>query len=163
MIIPGELAIMMAIQTEEAGIEFYDALKKSFPSESAKYKLFEFLQKDEEKHRIIFKRLQSQVKVEKRRIVNFAEKEIENIKIIVKAKIFDEMEKAKECLFQEIDLSQILLCAIGIELDSVYFYEKIGEKILPSEKDIIKSIVKEEKSHVDKLISIRTELRFPKK
>ena len=163
MIISGELAIMMAIQTEEAGIELYDALKKSSPSESEKYKLFEFLQKDEEKHRTIFKRLQSEIKVEKRRIVNFTKQEIENIKIIIQAKIFDEIEKTKEYLFQKINLSQILLCAIGIELDSVYFYEKIGEKILPSEKDIIKSIVKEEKSHVDKLISIRTDLRLPKK
>ncbi len=161
MIVSGESLIMMAIQIEEAGIQFYGELKKLFSKHSSEYKIVEFLQDEEKKHKKLYQTLRNKIKSEKRRLVDFTEEEIHNIRAFVESKVFDEVESARKYMIENRkDIPKILLYALAIELDTVYFFSKIEEKILPSEKEIIKDIIKEENSHVEKLIELREKIKF---
>lgn len=160
MAIPGEKAILLAIEIEKKGVHFYNELRKVFDSHSPAYHVFSTLVDEELKHKKIYEMLLNKIKVEKRKIINFTAAEIKGIQNLIEGKIFDQMEKALRYISQSLDLSQILLYALGFELDTYYFFQKLDEKIVPAEKEIIKNILKEEKSHIEKLIKMRSEYKY---
>ncbi|MDD5067887.1 MAG: hypothetical protein PHF84_12645 [bacterium] len=160
MAVAGEKIVMLAIQIESAGIEFYTALKRMFSPHSSSFEIIESLLLDEYKHKKTYEILLNKIKVEKKKIIEITPKEIEGIRALVEGKIFDQTEKAVKYVSQNLDLSQLLLYALGFELDTNYLFEKLEEKIIPAEKEIIRTILKEERTHIEKIIKLRAEIKY---
>ncbi|MBN1898297.1 MAG: ferritin family protein [Spirochaetes bacterium] len=160
MIVPVENILMMAIQIEKSGIEFYRDLQQKFSPHSEVYKILGLLWKDEMKHKQSFEKLLATLKVEKMK--TFYPKEVSRVTSFIEKKLFGDIEKAREYLekyTEKQDMAEVFLYAIGIEMDTVYLYEKISAKIIPAEKDFMNAIIYEERSHVNKLKDLRAKIK----
>lgn len=152
--------IQMAIEIERIGIEFYEHLKRNFKPGTPGYRTLIMLRDDEIEHRKKYQLLMKQVEVEKRKIFSFSDKEISEMRTIVDRKIFDQFETAMKYLSDSPDIPQVLLYAIGIEYDTFYFFNRLADRVIPAEKDVIKEIIKEEKTHIEKLMGLRLKYKF---
>ncbi|MBU1078306.1 MAG: hypothetical protein KKH98_13495 [Spirochaetes bacterium] len=159
MIVSGEKVLLMAIKIEEVGIDFYHQLHVFTGKKKIFNSILNKLMNDKIKHKKIYQKLLKSIKVKKSQYLKFSKKEIKQIKLFVEGKIFNQIERAKAYISELNDISEVLLYALGFELDSLYFFEQIADKIVPAEKSIIQTIIKEEKSHVDQIILLRTAVR----
>lgn len=163
MLIKSKQILHMALEIEQKGIEFYDRLKELFVQGTKSYVTLVMLRNDEVSHKEKYKILAKRIQSERKEVFNFTQKELEEITILINNKIFDEMENAVRFFGADPDISLILLYAIGVEYDTFYFYNKMVEKVIPAEKDLIKEILREEKGHIEKLMFLRTQLKFDAK
>lgn len=163
MIVAAEKVIMMAIHIEEVGRDFYKNLMDSIDRTSSFHRILSSLMMDEIKHKKIYERLLSKIRREKQSLIELRKDELEKIMLFVEDKIFDQLKKAENFVKNAGDISQIILYALGFELDTVYFFEKIEDKIIPAEKAVIQTIIKEEKSHVEQLILLKSMIKYENK
>ncbi len=160
MIIQGKTLLKLAIEIEKIGEEFYTQLKKLFPKDSKEYKLFEKLIDVERKHRKIFEKTFRDLKVEQLQNIKVNKEELLHIRELVEGKIFDDIKSAKIFIEKDPGVLHLINYAIGFEIDSLYFYQQIEPFILPVEKEVIKTVIREEKKHIKMLMNYRIELKF---
>lgn len=144
--------VEMALDIERNGMEFYDHLSKNF-EDPGKRELFSYLASQEAQHVKDFKIL-SEVLAEETD-VEFWEEAEKYLKSVVEDRIFP---KAPEMIARAktMQLREIVNFAIGIEKETIIFYEEILDGVKAERsKEILRKIIHEEVGHVKTLLTLR--------
>ncbi len=148
---PNEL-LEMALKIEKDGVTFYSYLSKN-SKDSKRKEFFSYLASQEEQHIKDFKAISSGLidDVEP----EFWDEASKYIQSLVEGKIFpsaeDMIEKSKG-----MNVDQILDSAIGVEKETVIFYEELFDLVRAKKsKEILSKIIREEVGHVRKLSMLK--------
>lgn len=151
---PNEI-LEMAVKIEKDGEQFYGYLSKNLENPGKK-ELFSYLQIQEAQHAKDFEKIS-------RDIVNDIDSELwadakPYLESIVNGKIFptyDEMISKTKYM----SLDEIINFAIGIEKETIIFYNEILDTTVKEKaRNILEKIIHEELGHVQKLLTIKGEI-----
>jgi rubrerythrin len=143
-----------AIKIEEKGRVFYDFAAKLAKDEKIKG-IFQFLAKEEEKHKRNFEDLKSKIEQNEPfenypgEYQNYMNAYLENI-------IFPE-ENWEERLKTIDNIKAAINFGIRIELDSILYYHEIKRLVPKYQLDSIDKIIEEERAHFLKLLDLKKE------
>ncbi len=144
----------MALKIEEDGEKFYDHLSKIFDDPKRK-EFFSYLASQEKQHAKDFKKL-SQGLVEDID-PTFWEEASKYVKSLVEDRIFPDADEMVE-RSKGMNLADILSFAIGIEKETVVFYEELYDLVREKKsKEILSKIVREEVGHVRLLSALKSQ------
>jgi len=148
----------VALQIEKTGRAFYEELSKCARDEGVK-KVVAFMVGEEEEHFKTFKAMQEALACE-----NFSPSESypgeyeAYVKALADSRVFtDERDIREQCKRLDND-SDAIQMAIGMEKDSIIFYNEMARFVRDSDKPTIAKIVDEERAHVAKLWELKTKL-----
>ncbi len=144
--------IEMALDIEKNGLEFYDHLSRNF-EDAGKRELFSYLASQEAQHVRDFKMLSEALAEETN--IEFWEEAEKYLKSVVEDKIFpnasEMIAKAKT-----MQLEEIVNFALGIEKETIIFYEQILDcSKAERSKEILRKIIHEEVGHVKTLLTLK--------
>ncbi len=144
----------MALKIEEDGEKFYDHLSKTF-DDLKKKEFFSYLASQEKQHAKDFKRLLQGLTEEIE--PTFWEEASKYVKSLVEDKIFpnvgEMIEKSKK-----MTLDDILNFSIGIEKETVIFYEELYDLVREKRsKEVLSRIIREEVGHVRNLFALKSQ------
>ena len=135
--------VEQAIQTEKLGREFYANMAKRFHEHGELKKLFELLAIQETKHEANFTTLKGKLKEED---VEGWDEVAQYLRAIVDSEFFLGKESCLPSLEHVKTAAEAINFALCFERETLLYYHALKETL--KEKEIIESIVKEEKSHI---------------
>lgn len=143
----------MAEQIERNGSSFYRRVAKSFKDANFCQKLLDLAAMEDE-HERIFHAMRADLSGQEGVVSGFdpSGQAALYLQAIADSKVFDVRKDPTERLTGKETLEEILLMAIGIEKDSIIFYQGIKEMV-PERlgKDRVEAIIKEEMGHITTL------------
>lgn len=152
-----EEILEIAIKIEENGVSFYNTLAELSRDKTAK-ELFRFLEGEEREHIGVFKNLYKDL-TGKGFERAFSEEEANlYLHSLIENRIFKSPEEIIETIKESGELSVIDL-AIQIEKDTILYYYEILENLTEKEKELVKRLINQEKTHVYRLSNLRNVLR----
>jgi len=144
----------LAIKIEENGEEFYKRLANATKNLQVK-ETFEFLAREERKHRNSFREIQQRLGEFKPIYESYPGEYLNYMKALAEENIFTK-ERAGQLLPKKFKTSNAALdTAIGLEKDSILFYNEIRNFVPESEHKPIDEIIGQEKIHLQKLSEIK--------
>jgi rubrerythrin len=145
-----------AIRVEENGERFYKSFSDRF-QESIQRELFSYLAKEEGKHRETFEKLSNGV-VQETLPTSYPDEYMTYLQAYADGLIFTDSALEKE--IEKISSAKEA-CEFGIrrELDSILYYQEIKTFVPEHERDLIDSIISEERGHFIKLTEMKKELQ----
>ena len=142
--------VEQAVQTEKLGNEFYTKMAKKFHDQDELKKLFELLAAHELKHEGSFAGLENKIGGQEAEgwdeVSQYLRAIVDSEFFLGKDKCLPSLEHVKTAL-EAIDF------ALCFERETLLYYHTLRETI--KEKDIIDSIIREEKSHIVWLSNLR--------
>ena len=151
----GEI-VKIGIQIEKNGYDFYKALADSARNFHAQ-ETFKYLAGEEKKHIASFEKLLDSVESYESTEAYPGEYQ-QYVKALADEHIFTKANKGKEIAgtvsseFDAVDMG------INFEKDSILFYDEMKKFVPSSEHNGIDELIKQEKQHLAKLSSLRTQL-----
>jgi rubrerythrin len=140
----------MAEQIERNGSSFYRRVAKSFKDANSCQKLLDLAAMEDE-HERIFHAMRADLSGQEGVVSGFdpSGEAALYLQAIADSEVFDVRKDPTERLTGKESLEEILLMAIGIEKDSIIFYQGIKEMV-PERlgKDRVEAIIKEEMGHI---------------
>ncbi len=153
----GKEVIEMGIRIEENGENFYAEAAARTTNETL-VALFEYLAREEIKHKGYFKSLKKELTDEE--IPGVFNPHLEEAVLYIKAlsdsevfKPADQVANLDEILSDELKAVDF---AIRMEKDSILFYHELANTVRESDKAIVEKLIKEEKEHLRKLTEFQT-------
>jgi len=144
----------IAIKIEENGEEFYSRLATVTKHLKVK-ETFEFLAGEERKHRNSFREIQQRLGEYKPAYESYPGEYLNYVKALAEENIFTK-ERAGQLLLKKPKAPTAALdTAIGLEKDSILFYNEMKNFVLESEHKPINEIIGQEKEHLRKLSEIK--------
>ena len=144
----------VAISIEENGEEFYKQLATVTKNLQVK-ETFEFLAGEERKHRNSFREIQQRLGEFKPIYESYPGEYLNYVKALAEENIFTK-ERARQLLAKKFKKSTAALdIAIGLEKDSILFYNEMKNFVSESERKPIDEIIGQEKEHLRKLSEIK--------
>jgi len=144
----------LAIRIEENGEEFYTRLANATKNLQVK-ETFEFLAGEERKHRNLFREIQQRIGEFKPIYESYPGEYLNYVKALAEENIFTK-ERYGQLLANQLKTNTAALdTAIGLEKDSILFYDEIKNFIPESEHETINEIIRQEKEHMRKLSEIK--------
>lgn len=142
--------VEQAVQTEKLGSEFYTTMAKKFHDNNELKKLFELLAAHELKHEASFSKLENKI--------GDGEPEgwdevAQYLRAIVDSEFFLGKDKCLPSLEHVKTAAEAIEFALCFERETLLYYYTLREAM--KEKDIIDSIIREEKSHIVWLNNLR--------
>ncbi len=149
--VTGRELLMTAMDMEAMNAKLYAQLSNKLKDPDA-INLFEFLAKEEEKHRSIFwKKLSDQTEILDNQALG---DHIQVLLFYVKNMIYDP-ETIQEKLRQLRGIESIFEMAISMELDHILYYQEIKDSVIQKERYLIDEIIDEERRHFLRLVQYR--------
>jgi len=145
--------VELGIKIEENGRDFYGILLKFSKNDKAKA-LFKILADEEAKHIESFRNILDNVK-RYDPAEAYPEEYFSYIKALSKDNIFTKDNKGAEVARNIKDDQEAIDLGIKFERESILFYENIKKVVLESEKNIIDTLIEEEKKHLNRLLSLK--------
>jgi len=144
----------LAIRIEENGEEFYTQLANVTKHLRVKEK-FEFLAGEERKHRNSFREIQQRLGEFKPIYESYPGEYLNYVKALAEENIFTK-ERAGQLLAKKFKTPTAALdTAIGLEKDSILFYDEMKNFLPESEHKPINEIIGQEREHLRKLSEIK--------
>ena len=147
--------VTMAVEIEKNGMAFYNALAARSKNEKAK-ELYTILAAEEVKHQVTFKKILKDLKELE---LSAAEEEEYNnyLGALTSSRVF-RSDVDLEALLAEADTEiGAINMAIDAEKDSILFYYELLGQAISENSEAIEQVIKEEKTHMAKLINLRAE------
>jgi len=148
--------VAMAVEVEKNGLAFYQAMASRAKDESAR-NVFAFLAKEEAEHKNTFQALLDDLSPLE--MSHTDEAEYHNyLNAIVSTRIFNldiNIDELVQSVVSDIEAVDI---AIGTEKESILFYYELREQAREEGRENIDGIIKEEKSHLTRLVQLREAL-----
>jgi rubrerythrin len=145
-----------AIRIEENGEKFYRFASKLVEDNETK-KIFDFLADEEVKHKKIFTGLLSKITKDVD-FENYPDEYFEYLRYYIDNVIFTEEQLEKQQ--KEVkDVLSAIKFAMQQELDSVLYYHEVEKFVSSKQKDLIESIIAEERKHYAKLAEMKKNLK----
>jgi rubrerythrin len=142
--------VEQAVQTEKLGNEFYTKMAKKFHDQDELKKLFELLASHELKHEGSFAGLENKIGGQE---VEGWDEVSQYLRAIVDSEFFLGKDKCLPSLEHVKTALEAIDFALCFERETLLYYHTLRETI--KEKDIIDSIIREEKSHIVWLSNLR--------
>jgi len=149
----GEI-VGLAIKIEENGEDFYTRLANATKNLQVK-ETFEFLAGEERKHRNSFRKIQTRVGEFKPAYESYLGEYLNYVRALAEENIFTK-ERSGQLLAKKFKTPTAALdTAIGLEKDSILFYNEMKSFIPESRYETINEIIGQEKEHLRKLLEIK--------
>jgi len=145
--------VEQAVQTEKLGNEFYTKMAKKFEDNNELKKLFELLAAHELKHGASFAKMENKIGDEE--LAGWDEVSL-YLRAIVDSEFFLGKDKCLPSLEHVKTTAEAIEFALCFERETLLYYYTLREAM--KEKDIIDSIIREEKSHIVWLNDLRKSL-----
>lgn len=145
----------VAVRIEENGERFYRTLGARLGSDTKK--LFDFLAKEEVVHKETFARMLT--KLEKYEpAASFPEEYFAYLRAYAENRIFtrDRLDQAMAGITNALAAIDY---ALGMEVDSIVYYQDIKQMVAPNQHAIIDKIIEEERKHFLKLTEMKNRLK----
>ena len=147
--------VAIAIKIEENGEGFYMRMANVIKNRQVK-ETFEFLAGEERKHRNSFREIQQRLGEFKPAYESYPGEYLNYVKALVEESIFTK-ERAGQLLVKKFKTAAAALdTAIGLEKDSILFYNEMKNFVPESEHKPINEIIDQEKEHLRKLSEIKS-------
>ena len=148
----------VALQIEKNGRAFYEELTKCARNEKVK-EVVSFMMEEEAKHLETFKTMQEALACENYTTSETYPGEYQAyVKALADSHVFTKEHDVREqCKRLETD-SDAIQAAIGLEKDSIVFYNEMMRFLRDSDKMTISKVIDEERAHIAKLWELKTKL-----
>jgi len=148
----------VALQIEKTGQAFYEELSKCAKTKGVE-EVARFMADEEGKHHEKFKVMQEALACENYTPSETYPGEYEAyVKALADSRVFTEEHEIREECRRLGNDSDAIQMAIGLEKDSIIFYNEMARFVRESDKETIAKIVDEERAHVAKLWELKTKL-----
>lgn len=153
-----EEILEMAVKIEEDGVIFYETLANRTKDKRA-VEIYKYLAGEEKEHIAVFKSIYKDLTG--RTFGKAFTEEEANLYIhsLVENRIFKDPKDIENFVKDVIDEFSVIELAIRIEKDTILYYYEILEDLEDREKNLVREIIKQEKTHVYRLNSLRNILR----
>ena len=146
--------VQIGIQIEKNGKDFYEAVMESSQRDKVK-EVFKFLAKEEEKHIRIFSDILSGFeKYEPPEA--YSDEYFSYLKALSDTYVFTKENKGREIARDIKDDINAIDLGIGFEKESILLYLEMKNLVWEKGKAIIDKLIEEERSHLRKLMEIKT-------
>ncbi|MCX7942602.1 MAG: ferritin family protein [Dictyoglomaceae bacterium] len=143
----------MAIHMEEEGEKFYILFSEKSSKNSIK-NIFNYLAMEEKRHAETFKEIYKDIE-DKEFFYAYPDEEANRyLHSLVSSKVFINWDRIlrERTFFDEISAIDL---AISLEKDSILFYYGILEFVSPTNKNLLREIINQEKDHLSRLLTLR--------
>ncbi|PLV57625.1 ferritin family protein [Thermotoga sp. SG1] len=143
----------IAVRVEKDGEEFYRKLAERFEKPDIK-EFFSYMARQEAEHARTFESIGEELGVDEETYLNLEDAE-EYLKSFVEGRFFPDTVTMEKYL-KEKSVEEAIDFSISVEKETIIFYYEILE-LLRNEraKDLVRSIINQEKQHVVKLLRIK--------
>lgn len=151
-----EETLKIAVRIEENGKKLYDDLASSVNDTELKDE-FKDLAQQEVQHKETFQGMLEETETETGPDLNeliYGELEDSYIKALADSKIFTPANKNVDMIGRAETRGELLTLAISLERDTILYYYEILDVAEEQDRDVIKDIIEEEKSHVKRLAGL---------
>lgn len=148
----GSEIVEMAIQTELSGFRFYDAAAQSVRGDEAR-QLLQWLRDQEAMHEKVFRKLLGEHAGEGPK-EQYAGQKAEFVQALLDSRVLGADPLLERDLASMSD-AQILDFALGFEKDTILFMYEMRDYVSEMEAFTVDRLITEEKSHVQRLHSMR--------
>lgn len=152
-----EEILEIAIKMEENGVAFYKALAEETEDKTAK-ELFKFLEGEEKEHILVFKNIYKDMTGKTFEKAFYEEEANLYLHALIENRVFKKPEEIVASIDKKDKLSVIDL-AIQIEKDTILYYYEILENLSDKERELVKKLIDQEKTHVYRLTNLKNILR----
>jgi rubrerythrin len=153
----GTEIVEVAVQMEKNGNRFYSVFAKRLKDKKAKG-LFSYMAEEELRHMRNFKDILSSVQDYQPK-ESYPQEYFSYLNAVAGDYIFLKNKKMEEKIKKIIAEIDAVDFSLGIEKDSVLFYEEIKNTILANDRGIIDKIIEQEKNHIIKLWDLRNRIK----
>ncbi len=152
-----EETLKIAIEIEENGKQFYEGMVPEVEEQELE-ELFQDLAVQEVSHKNTFREMLGEAELERGEDINsllYGSLEDSYLKALADSKIFNSANENIQAAKSVEGRDELLTIAISLEKDTILYYYEILELGKSSEdRDLIKKIIEEEKSHVRRLAGL---------
>jgi rubrerythrin len=150
--------IEVAIRIERSGMDFYKTVSENTQDAGVK-DAFSYLAAEEEKHIGVFRTILDRVADYSPRLNYPGEYELFLQGVANRSVATLQKARDKEILESK-NVSQAIDVGLDLETESILFYTGLLENFQDKDRDYIKEVIREEKSHFVKLITARDKIKF---
>lgn len=153
----GKEILDMAVRIEENGMRFYSDAAKGAKSKDLK-ELFKALSEDEATHIKIFLELKKLLADTAEGFDPYLEDAQNYLRTMADSEVFTNPEAGKETARALKSEEEAIKLAIGMEKDSLLFYYELERMIREKDRQVVESIIEQEKEHVRRLTALHANL-----
>ena len=151
-----EETLKIAIRIEENGKELYEDMAAQVDDKEL-VDVFKDLATEEVKHKETFRGMledkEAEVGVDLNELL-YGELENSYIRALADSKIFTPSNENVELVKEAETRDKLLTLAISLERDTILYYYEILDVAKPQDRDVIRDVIDEEKSHVKRLAEL---------
>ena len=152
--------VEMAISTERSGEAFYQTASK-LARENSLEELFRYLAEEEGEHLKTFQGFYDTLKKGPEVTPYDWEEAKLYLKALVDSRFFTGPDKAINLAQEAKSELEAVNSAIGFEKDTLLFFYQMLEVVKLGDRDLVKKIIEEEKKHIRKLSTMKSDLTKP--
>lgn len=153
----GNEIVDIAVKIEENGRAFYLAAAERAEDENLKAVL-EKLANDEVEHKTTFQALYKSDQDYSLQ-PGYNEEVDAYIKAMASAQVFAPGKSVSELVGEAKDIFAVLTLAMGAEKDSVLYYSEIKDWVQPKDKDVVQTVIAQEKDHLKQLTDLYASIK----
>ena len=148
--------LQMAIEIERSGLAFYEACVEA-AQEGRVIEVFQFMVGEEKRHVEIFRHMEEPLAHYELPQTHPGETQA-YMRALIEDRVFAGPEEGAEQAQATENPFQAIAVAIGLEKDSILFYEAMRRLVSPPEVKTIDRVISEEQGHIRALIDLRVAL-----
>ncbi len=151
----GSEVLDMAVRIEENGMKFYNDAGKASKSKELK-ELFRKLYEEESNHKKVFENLKKLIPGEELswKLDPDSEEDSLYLNALADSEVFTDKSGGAKLASKAGDARTALNAAIGIEKDSILFYNELKQMARERDKVILEDLIEEEKKHLGMLTGL---------
>jgi len=155
-IFAGSEIVEIGVQIEKNGRDFYNTLASQSKSEKSK-DIFKYLAEQEEKHMEVFQRILGSIeKYEPPEA--YPGEYFAYMNALASESIFTKEGRGKEIAKKTKDDKEAIDIGIGVEKDSIVFYEGMKKAVPEYEQKVIDEVIMQEQGHLKQLLDLKANL-----
>lgn len=156
MFSPEEI-LEMAIKIEDMGLLYYETFAKKAKDKKIA-DLFTFLAGEESKHKALFTKIYEESKKEDFFTLYDYEEASAYFNALVESRFFIKPDAVMKIMDKVENESDAIQNAILFEKDTILYFHELGAMVKEKHKNLIQRLINEEKSHVMKLVELKSTL-----
>lgn len=157
-IFSGTEIVMMGIQIEKNGKDFYNTLILQSQNRKAK-ELYKFLASEEEKHILAFQGILDKLE-DSQAVESYPGEYISYMKTLAAEYVFTQEDKGQALAKSTKTDKEAIELGLRFEKDSILFYEAMKKSISSAHHNIVDQLILQEASHLKKLSDLKNNLNL---
>lgn len=152
-IFSGSEVVELGIEIEKNGRDFYDACAKKARDEAVG-EMFRYLSREEERHIVSFKNMLDSIR-QQDRAESYPGEYFAYLNALASEHIFTRANSGADLAARLKEDAQAVDMAIGLEKDSIIFYEGMKEVVPATEMAVVEELIAQEQAHLRKLVELK--------